>query len=33
LKNKTIQEEPEWLEHDGKRIYEAVIWDSFAYPL
>jgi hypothetical protein len=25
LKNKTIQEEPEWLEHDGKRIYEAVI--------
>lgn len=25
LKNKTIQEEPEWVEHDGKRIYEAVI--------
>ncbi|MEE1540870.1 MAG: AAA-like domain-containing protein [Paludibacteraceae bacterium] len=25
LKNKTIQEEPEWLEHDAKRIYEAVI--------
>jgi hypothetical protein len=25
LKNKTIQDEPEWLEHDGKRIYEAVI--------
>ena len=25
LKNKTVQEEPEWVEHDGKRIYEAVI--------
>jgi hypothetical protein len=25
LKNKTVQEEPEWIEHDGKRIYEAVI--------
>ena len=25
LKNKTIQEEPEWVEHDGKRIYEAII--------
>ncbi|MBO5799594.1 MAG: hypothetical protein J6R41_06160, partial [Paludibacteraceae bacterium] len=25
LKNKTIQEKPEWVEHDGKRIYEAVI--------
>ena len=25
LKNKTIQEEPVWVEHDGKRIYEAVI--------
>ena len=25
LKNKTVQEEPEWVEHDGKRIYEAII--------
>jgi hypothetical protein len=25
LKNKTVQEEPEWIEHDGKRIYEAII--------
>ena len=25
LKNKVIQEQPEWIEHDGKRIYEAVI--------
>ena len=25
LKNKTIQEEPEWIEHDGKQIYEAII--------
>lgn len=25
LKNKTIQESPEWVEHGGKRIYEAVI--------
>ena len=25
LKNKTIQEEPEWIEHNGKQIYEAVI--------
>ena len=25
LKNKVIQELPEWIEHDGKRIYEAVI--------
>lgn len=25
LKNKIIQEAPEWIEHDGKRIYEAVI--------
>ena len=25
LKNKVLQEEPEWIEYDGKRIYEAVI--------
>jgi len=25
LKNKVVQEEPEWIEYDGKRIYEAVI--------
>ena len=25
LKNKVVQEEPEWIEHDGKRIYEAVV--------
>ncbi len=25
LKNKVIQEQPEWIEHEGKRIYEAVI--------
>jgi hypothetical protein len=25
LKNKVVQEQPEWIEHDGKRIYEAVI--------
>ena len=25
LKNKTIQEEPEWIEHNGKQIYEAII--------
>ena len=25
LKNKTVQKEPEWVEHDGKRIYEAII--------
>ncbi|MCR5456072.1 MAG: hypothetical protein K6F33_13900, partial [Bacteroidales bacterium] len=25
LQNKVIQEEPEWIEYDGKRIYEAVI--------
>ena len=25
LKNKVVQEEPQWIEHDGKRIYEAVI--------
>ena len=25
LKNKVIQEEPQWIEHNGKRIYEAVI--------
>ena len=25
LKNKVIQEQPEWIEHDGKRIFEAVI--------
>jgi hypothetical protein len=25
LKNKTVQEEPEWVVHDGKRIYEAII--------
>ena len=25
LKNKVIQEQPEWIEHAGKRIYEAVI--------
>ncbi|MBE6329660.1 MAG: AAA family ATPase [Bacteroidales bacterium] len=25
MKNKTVQEEPEWVEHDGKRIYEAII--------
>jgi hypothetical protein len=25
LKNKVIQEKPEWIEYNGKRIYEAVI--------
>lgn len=25
LKNKVVQEQPEWIEHEGKRIYEAVI--------
>ena len=25
LKNKVIQEEPQWIEHEGKRIFEAVI--------
>jgi hypothetical protein len=25
LKNKVVQEQPEWLEHDGKRIFEAAI--------
>ena len=25
LKNKVVQEEPQWIEHEGKRIYEAVI--------
>ena len=25
LKNKVVQEKPEWIEHNGKRIYEAVI--------
>ena len=25
LKNKVIQEQPEWIVHEGKRIYEAVI--------
>ncbi|MBQ1697497.1 MAG: hypothetical protein II075_06405, partial [Bacteroidales bacterium] len=25
LKNKVIQEQPEWIEHEGKRIFEAVI--------
>ena len=25
LKNKVVQEQPEWIEHDGKRIFEAVI--------
>ena len=25
LKNKVVQERPEWIEHSGKRIYEAVI--------
>ena len=25
LKNKVVQEEPQWIEHNGKRIYEAVI--------
>ena len=25
LKNKVVQEEPEWVEYQGKRIYEAVI--------
>lgn len=25
LKNKTIQESPEWVEHEEKKIYEAVI--------
>ena len=25
LKNKVIQEKPEWIEHGGKKIYEAVI--------
>jgi hypothetical protein len=25
LKEKTVQEKPEWIEHNGKRIFEAVI--------
>ena len=25
LKNKVVQDEPQWIEHEGKRIYEAVI--------
>ena len=25
LKNKVVQEKPEWIEHEGKRIYEAVV--------
>ncbi len=25
LKDKVVQEEPEWVEHEGKRIYEAII--------
>ena len=25
LKNKVVQEEPQWIEHEGKRIFEAVI--------
>jgi hypothetical protein len=25
LKEKTVQEKPEWIDHNGKRIYEAVI--------
>jgi len=25
LKNKVVQEQPEWIEHEGKRIFEAVI--------
>ncbi|MCR5455636.1 MAG: AAA family ATPase [Bacteroidales bacterium] len=25
LKNKIVEEEPEWIEYDGKKIYEAVI--------
>ncbi|MCR5455829.1 MAG: hypothetical protein K6F33_12650, partial [Bacteroidales bacterium] len=25
LKNKIVQEKPEWIEYGGKRIYEAVI--------
>ena len=25
LKEKTVQEKPEWIEHNGKKIYEAVI--------
>ncbi len=25
LKNKVVQEQPEWIGHEGKRIYEAVI--------
>jgi hypothetical protein len=23
--NKVVQERPEWIEYDGKRIYEAII--------
>ena len=25
LKEKTVQEKPEWIEHNGKKIYESVI--------
>ena len=25
LKNKVVQEKPEWIKYDGKRIYEAII--------
>ena len=25
LKEKTVQEKPEWIEYDGKRIYEAIV--------
>ena len=25
LKEKTVQEKPEWIDYNGKRIYEAVI--------
>jgi hypothetical protein len=25
LKNKVVQEEPQWVDYEGKKIYEAVI--------
>jgi len=25
LKNKVVQEDPEWIEYNGKRIFEAII--------